>query len=101
MNKVTRLLVANKINPSKANILKIETNTIYVEYEGVQYKIEGRNKTIIQEKIEDVVDDTVFIEIKKPRGWHFMAEFVDSEGNVYFKGVEQPELKGTLSPTII
>lgn len=33
---------------------------------------------------------------KKPRGWHFMKEFVDKSGNVYYKGVEQPELKNTL-----
>ena len=108
MNKVTRLLVANKINPSKANILKIETNTVYVEYEGVQYWIEGRNKTVIDEKIEDDIDDTLekiedssFKEIKRPRGWQFRAIFVDSERNVYNKGVLQPELKGTLQPTII
>ena len=33
------------------------------------------------------------------RGWQFMKEFVDSEGNVFHKGVEQPKLKGTLEPT--
>jgi hypothetical protein len=27
--------------------------------------------------------------IKKPRGWHFKDKFVDSEGNVYVKGVLQ------------
>lgn len=37
----------------------------------------------------------------RPRGWQFMAEFVDPEGNVFHKGVEQPELKGTLQPTKI
>jgi hypothetical protein len=37
----------------------------------------------------------------KPRGWHLMAEFVDSEGNVFHKGVEQPQLKGTIPPTKI
>ncbi len=31
----------------------------------------------------------------RPVGWHFMAEFVDEDGTVFFKGVEQPELKGT------
>lgn len=31
-----------------------------------------------------------------PRGWQFMKEFVHTDGTVYFKGVEQPELKGTL-----
>ena len=36
---------------------------------------------------------------KKPKGWHFMKVFVDSEGNVFHEGVEQPTLKGTLPPT--
>ena len=35
----------------------------------------------------------------RPAGWHFMKEFVDKKGNVFHKGKEQPELKGTLSPT--
>ena len=30
----------------------------------------------------------------RPRGWQFMAEFVDKDGRVYHKGVEQPDLKG-------
>ena len=37
----------------------------------------------------------------RPRGWAFMKEYVDKEGNVYHKGVEQPKLKGTLKPTVI
>ena len=37
----------------------------------------------------------------KPPGWHFMKEFVDKDGNVFHKGVEQPDLKGTLKPTKI
>lgn len=37
----------------------------------------------------------------RPRGWQFMAEFVDKDGRVYHKGVEQPDLKGTLEPTTI
>ena len=28
-----------------------------------------------------------------------MTEFVDKDGNVFHKGKEQPELKGTLPPT--
>ena len=35
----------------------------------------------------------------RPSGWHFMNEFVDKDGNVFHKGVEQPDLKGTLPPT--
>ena len=36
-----------------------------------------------------------------PRGWKFMNEFVDKEGNVYHKGELQPELFGMISPTEI
>ena len=35
----------------------------------------------------------------RPAGWHFMNEFVDKDGTVFHKGVEQPKLKGTLAPT--
>ena len=35
----------------------------------------------------------------RPAGWHWMNEFVDKDGNVFHKGKEQPELKGTLKPT--
>ena len=37
----------------------------------------------------------------RPAGWHFMKEYVDKDGNVFHKGVEKPELKGTLKPTVI
>ena len=37
----------------------------------------------------------------RPQGWHFMKEFVDKDGNVFYKGKEQPDLKDTLSPTIV
>jgi hypothetical protein len=37
----------------------------------------------------------------KPRGWKFMNVYVSKDGDVYYKGVEQPELKGTLEPTKI
>jgi hypothetical protein len=36
-----------------------------------------------------------------PRGWKFMVEFVDKEGNVYHKGELQEKLFGTLPPTEI
>tara|TARA_Y100000310_G_scaffold141145_1_gene140564 strand:+ start:1684 stop:2106 length:423 start_codon:yes stop_codon:yes gene_type:complete len=38
---------------------------------------------------------------KKAKGWHWMKEFVDSDGNVFHKGKEMPKLKGTLTPTKI
>ena len=37
----------------------------------------------------------------RPRGWQFMKEFVDKDGNVFHKGKKQPKLKGTLEPTKI
>ena len=37
----------------------------------------------------------------RPSGWHFMNEYVDANGNVFHKGKEQPDLKGTLPPTKI
>lgn len=36
-----------------------------------------------------------------PKGWRFKKEFVHASGLVYHKGVEQPDLKGTLQPTPI
>ena len=35
----------------------------------------------------------------RPPGWQWMNEFVDKDGNVFHKGKEQPNLKGTLPPT--
>jgi hypothetical protein len=35
----------------------------------------------------------------RPQGWHWMSEFVDKDGNVFHRGVEQPKLKGTLKST--
>ena len=40
-----------------------------------------------------------YIPTGRPAGWHFMKECVDKDGNVFHKGKEQPELKGTLPPT--
>lgn len=37
----------------------------------------------------------------KPRGWAFMKEYVHKDGKVFHKGVEQPELFGTIDPTVI
>jgi len=42
-----------------------------------------------------------YISKGRPRGWQFMKEFVDPQGNVFHKGKEQLELKGTLQPTKI
>ncbi len=36
-----------------------------------------------------------------PKGWRFMKMFVHADGTVYFRGVEQPALKGQHEPTPI
>ena len=40
-----------------------------------------------------------YVPTGRPAGWHWMAEFVDKDGNVFHRGKEQPKLKGTLKPT--
>ena len=40
-----------------------------------------------------------YVPTGRPAGWHFMAEYVDKDGNVFHKGKEQLKLKGTLKPT--
>jgi len=37
----------------------------------------------------------------RPKGWQWMKEYVDKDGNVFHKGTEQPKLKGTLPITVI
>ena len=46
-----------------------------------------------------VTEKTKYKPTGRPAGWHWMAEFVDKDGNVFHKGKEQPKLKGTLPPT--
>tara|TARA_Y100000592_G_scaffold100754_1_gene182561 strand:- start:1307 stop:1717 length:411 start_codon:yes stop_codon:yes gene_type:complete len=57
-------------------------------------------------KVDLIKFPNTAIKIKKPKtgrpaGWHFMNEFVDKDGNVFHKGKEQPDLKGTLEPTVV
>jgi hypothetical protein len=40
-----------------------------------------------------------YVSTGRPPGWHFMAEYVDKDGNVFHKGKEMKKLKGTLKPT--
>jgi len=57
------------------------------------------------ECVSGMIDDSILRSVKRPtgvpRGWKFMGEFVHANGTVYHKGEEQPDLKGTLSPTEI
>ena len=55
--------------------------------------------TTSQMTLEDFYPSMKIKKTGRPPGWHFMKEFVDKKGNVFHKGNEQPELKGTLKPT--
>ena len=55
--------------------------------------------TTSQMTLEDFYPSMKIKKTGRPAGWHFMKEFVDKDGNVFYKGKEQPELKGTLKPT--
>ena len=51
------------------------------------------------DKMFPIEDKPKRVKTGRPSGWHFMNEFVDKDGNVFHKGKEQPDLKGTLPPT--
>ena len=55
--------------------------------------------TTSQMTLEDFYPSMKIKKTGRPAGWHWMKEFVDKDGNVFHKGKEQPELKGTLEPT--
>ena len=55
--------------------------------------------TVSQMALEDFYPSMKIKKTDRPAGWHWMKEFVDKKGNVFDKGKEQPELKGTLKPT--
>ena len=55
--------------------------------------------TTSQMTLEDFFPSMKIKKTGRPAGWHWMNEFVDKKGNVFHKGKEQPELKGTLSPS--
>ena len=108
MQKMNRILLIHGLDPSKTNILETITENgksiVLVENEGIKYMLDGNNKTIVSSEenvTEEVIENTIDIEnYKRPKSWHFRAIFVDIDGTVYKRGVEQPELKGTLPPSI-
>lgn len=57
--------------------------------------------TCITEQFAAAEPPTQKKKIGYPKGWRFMHEFVHADGTVYYKGVEQPELKGKKKPTPI
>ena len=75
---------------SNKEILKQEVERLKKAQE--EELLKAINKSKVQ---EDVDNNSVY----RPRGWRLMNTFVDPDGTVYLKGVEHPELKGTLPPT--
>jgi len=63
-----------------------------------QLQDEELKRALNQTKINEI--DSNEPVISRPRGWRLMNQFVDADGTVYIKGVEHPELKGTLPPTV-
>ena len=68
-----------------------------------QFEKCGEETTAItcHECVNEMCDpiETSYKKSDRPRGWTLMSEFVDKDGNVYHRGIEQPELKGTLKTT--
>ena len=54
-----------------------------------------------QMSLEEMMPSLKIKKTGRPAGWHFMNEFVDKDGNVFHRGKEIPELKGTLPTTKI
>ena len=93
--KIYRILIGNGLKRESFESID-EKGIIYAYENGVHYKLEGFKKTIIkkdeensQNEIENTDEEILekIKKIKKPRGWHFKDEFIDSEGNVYNKGI--------------
>ena len=78
----------------KSEYVQTGENTVAVTCSSCVTKI-----TTSQMTLEDFYPSMKIKKTGRPPGWHFMKEFVDKKGNVFHKGKEQPELKGTLKPT--
>ena len=82
----------------------LEINVPQYEYDGLQAQIgieydeaKKENPKSV-EAVEEVLGGQK--KVKRPRGWVLMNEFVDDEGNVFHKGIEKPDLKGTRPKTL-
>ena len=94
-----------RIKEAESKVEKASTEKTLSEKEVLQQEVE-RLKQLQEEELQKALNKTSteveenVNEIKgRPRGWRLMNQFVDQDGTVYLKGVEHPELKGTLPPT--
>ena len=112
------MTMKNKYKQSKDKQRSFEMNGGYF-INGVPYmdcKITGEPVRNVSTEAKSVIGSRAFIarmdkmfpEQNKPKreptgrpaGWHWMNEFVDKDGTVYHKGVEQPDLKLTRPVTL-
>lgn len=95
---------ANKPCPICGTIIEdVMNNSIHAHFE--QRKAAGETDPYICwiccNRMTDVPRGCEAPKPKRPRGWQFMSVYVDSSKNVFHKGIEQPDLKGTLPITVI
>lgn len=81
-------LVDMKCSKCGAVVHRVDSDTISVICYMCTCKMAPAPKIAKERKISD-----------KPRGWTFMAKYVHKDGTVYFRGIEQPDLKGKFEPT--
>jgi len=96
--------IANKPCPICGTIIEeVMNNSIHAHFE--QRKSAGETDPYICwiccNRMTEVPRGCEAPKPKRPRGWQFMPVYVDSNKNVFYKGVEQPNLKGTLPITVI
>lgn len=104
--------ISKSIKEKNDNIIKEKekSNDFRIKYYLDKLKQEyiiGESKNTIKditenttvENIKNTVEEKKVIKEKKeiskenyPRGWAFKNKFIDNDGNVYFKGILQPEL---------
>jgi hypothetical protein len=100
-------------NNYKNDIEKLNKYISFLENRSLTGRIINTTKDVtptlkIEQSITTIADDPIQIiyskedmlrlesearSVKKPRGWHFKEEYIDSVGNVYHKGKLQPHLK--------
>jgi hypothetical protein len=88
----------NEISDAKDLEINIEQERIQKEFDELKKQQENDLKKNIKKKSGPKKKKAP--PSGKPQGWHLKAEFVGKDGTVYHRGIEQPQLKGTIDPTV-
>lgn len=100
---IVRLLSIHGFSFDQVQVIGINDNGSFdfIGPDHLQYRISAEAITCLAPVeipgVELIPEITTKIEIKRPRGWSLKAVYVDPDGTVFHKGVEQPELKGTIA----